>query len=153
MEGYETMTRFCKSILGIAAAAMLLIDTAARAMGSEARRRYRRSGSDTSGAGTLGLIDVQQSDLKQKTIKNNWVSYNGDYSGRRFSAMTQVTPANVSHLAAKWVFHTQQRGRAGSDSGGGGRSDVRYRLERCLCAGREDGQAAVAPCARRCRRG
>ena len=58
----------------------------------------------------LGLIDVKQSDLLQKTIKNNWVSYNGDYTGRRFSSLAQVTPQNVNHLAAKWVFHTRNAG-------------------------------------------
>jgi alcohol dehydrogenase (cytochrome c) len=57
-----------------------------------------------------GLIDVKQSDLLQKQVTDNWVNYNGDYSGRRYSAMTQITPANVSHLAAKWVFHTQEAG-------------------------------------------
>ena len=69
----------------------------------------------------LGLIDVQSSDLLQKTIKDNWVSYNGDYTGRRFSSLTQVTPANVSHLAAKWVFHTQESWPAGGNAGGGRR--------------------------------
>ena len=53
----------------------------------------------------IGLIDVQQSDLLQKQIKDNWVSYNGDYTGRRYSSLTQITPANVSRLAAQWVFH------------------------------------------------
>jgi alcohol dehydrogenase (cytochrome c) len=57
-----------------------------------------------------GVIDVKQSDLLQKEIRENWVSYNGDYTGRRFSSMAEVTPANVSHLAAKWVFHTRNAG-------------------------------------------
>jgi alcohol dehydrogenase (cytochrome c) len=53
----------------------------------------------------IGLIDVRQSDLLQKQIKDNWVSYNGDYTGRRYSSLTQIAPANVSRLAAQWVFH------------------------------------------------
>jgi alcohol dehydrogenase (cytochrome c) len=57
-----------------------------------------------------GVIDVKPSDLLQKEIRENWVSYNGDYTGRRFSSMAEVTPANVSHLAAKWVFHTRNAG-------------------------------------------
>src|SRR6266702_3713822 len=36
-------------------------------------------------------VDVRQSDLNQKEVRENWVSYNGDYSGRRYSAMTEVT--------------------------------------------------------------
>ncbi len=53
---------------------------------------------------------MRPSDLLQKAIRDNWVSYNGDYTGRRFSSLAQVTPANVSRLAAKWVFHTQNAG-------------------------------------------
>jgi alcohol dehydrogenase (cytochrome c) len=52
-----------------------------------------------------GLINVQQRDLLQKQIADNWVSYNGDYSGTRHSSLTQITPANVGRLAAQWVFH------------------------------------------------
>ena len=60
-------------------------------------------------AGT-DLIDVQQSDLLQKEVKNNWVSYNGDYTGRRYSSMDEVTPANVANLKTRWVFHTSGAG-------------------------------------------
>jgi alcohol dehydrogenase (cytochrome c) len=52
-----------------------------------------------------GLIDVRQSDLLQKQAAENWVSYNGDYSGGRHSSLTQITPGNVGRLAAQWVFH------------------------------------------------
>jgi alcohol dehydrogenase (cytochrome c) len=62
------------------------------------------------GDAATGLIDVRQSDLKQTAIKDNWVSYNGDYTGRRYSSMTEITPANAAHLAAKWVFHTREDG-------------------------------------------
>ena len=59
----------------------------------------------------IGLIDMQQSDLLQKQVRDNWVSYNGDYSGRRYSRhLTEVTPANVSHLAVKWVYQTEEAG-------------------------------------------
>src|ERR1700739_3466194 len=53
----------------------------------------------------IGDIYVQQSDLLQQHVTNNWVSYNGDYSGKRFSSRTQITPTNVGHLQAQWVFH------------------------------------------------
>ena len=56
--------------------------------------------------GLLGLINVLPSDLNQKELRENWVSYNGDYSGRRFSALGEVTPANVARLGVKWRFHT-----------------------------------------------
>jgi alcohol dehydrogenase (cytochrome c) len=52
-----------------------------------------------------GLIDVSQRDLLQKFPAGNWVSYNGDYAGARYTSMTQIAPSNVTHLAAQWVFH------------------------------------------------
>ena len=57
-----------------------------------------------------GLFDIKQSDLLQKPVKENWVSYNGDYTGRRYSALTAITPANAGRLQAKWVFHFSQGG-------------------------------------------
>jgi alcohol dehydrogenase (cytochrome c) len=30
--------------------------------------------------------------------------YSGDYTGRRHSPLTQVTPGNVGRLAAQWAF-------------------------------------------------
>ncbi|PWT82869.1 MAG: PQQ-dependent dehydrogenase, methanol/ethanol family [Blastocatellia bacterium] len=35
-----------------------------------------------------------------------WLSYSGDYTGSRHSPLTQITPANVSRLAAQWTFQT-----------------------------------------------
>lgn len=61
-------------------------------------------------AGGIAQIDVQQTDLNQKEVRDNWVSYNGDYSGRRFSALAEVTPANVRQLKAVWKFHTSNAG-------------------------------------------
>jgi alcohol dehydrogenase (cytochrome c) len=35
-----------------------------------------------------------------------WLSYSGDYTGQRFSPLTQITSANVEQLAAQWTFQT-----------------------------------------------
>lgn len=35
---------------------------------------------------------------------DGWPTYNGDYSGRRFSTLTELTPANVQSLSLAWVF-------------------------------------------------
>jgi alcohol dehydrogenase (cytochrome c) len=56
----------------------------------------------------IGLINVTPRDLLPKQVRDNWVSYNGDYTGRRYSSLTQITPANVGHVAAQWVFHTRE---------------------------------------------
>jgi acido-empty-quinoprotein group A len=34
----------------------------------------------------------------------SWPTFNGDYSGRRYSTLTQIGPANVNRLAQQWVF-------------------------------------------------
>lgn len=53
----------------------------------------------------IGLVDVRQQDLLQQPVAANWVSYNGDYTGARSTALKQVTPANAARLTPKWVFH------------------------------------------------
>jgi alcohol dehydrogenase (cytochrome c) len=35
---------------------------------------------------------------------SRWLSYHGDYTGRRHSPLTQITPENVHRLAAQWTF-------------------------------------------------
>ncbi len=50
-------------------------------------------------------IDVDPDDLAVKPAAANWPSYNGDYTGRRYSALNQITPENVGQLRAQWVFH------------------------------------------------
>jgi PQQ-dependent dehydrogenase (methanol/ethanol family) len=34
----------------------------------------------------------------------NWLTYWGDYQGRHYSPLTQITPANLSKLAARWTL-------------------------------------------------
>jgi alcohol dehydrogenase (cytochrome c) len=36
----------------------------------------------------------------------SWPTYHGDYSGKRHSSLTQITPQNVSGLALAWAFQT-----------------------------------------------
>jgi len=53
---------------------------------------------------------VTQQMLHNTTLLNNWPSYNGDYTGRRFTGLTQITPANASQLQARWIFHSHNAG-------------------------------------------
>ncbi|MBS1849851.1 MAG: acido-empty-quinoprotein group A [Acidobacteria bacterium] len=39
---------------------------------------------------------------------DSWPSYHGDYSGRRHSRLTQITPQNVGSLTLAWAFQTRQ---------------------------------------------
>jgi alcohol dehydrogenase (cytochrome c) len=43
-----------------------------------------------------------------KPSPDTWPNYHGDYSGRRHSALTQITPENVRGLTPSWVFQTNQ---------------------------------------------
>ena len=38
--------------------------------------------------------------------RDSWPTYHGDYSGRRHSALTEITPDNVKQLALAWVFQS-----------------------------------------------
>lgn len=48
---------------------------------------------------------VNADDLLAKPVGANWPSYNGDYTGRRYSLLNQINTANVEQLHAAWVFH------------------------------------------------
>ena len=48
-----------------------------------------------------------------KPATDAWPTYNGDYSGRRFSTLNQIDQSNVMHLTLGWVF----RVRAGAVPG------------------------------------
>ncbi|MGB6024341.1 MAG: PQQ-binding-like beta-propeller repeat protein, partial [Candidatus Sulfotelmatobacter sp.] len=41
----------------------------------------------------------------------NWLTYSGDYSGRRFSSLDQVKVMNARTLVAKWVYQTGATGK------------------------------------------
>src|SRR5436305_2335526 len=43
--------------------------------------------------------------------EGSWPSYNGDYTGRRYSSLKQITPENISALRAQWVFHSHDSNR------------------------------------------
>lgn len=43
-----------------------------------------------------------------KPSADSWPTYHGDYSGRRHSALTQITPDNVHRLGLAWAFQTGQ---------------------------------------------
>ena len=44
-----------------------------------------------------------------KPPADTWPAYHGDYSGRRHSSLTQITPANVGKLTLAWAFQTDQQ--------------------------------------------
>jgi alcohol dehydrogenase (cytochrome c) len=58
------------------------------------------------GSGVTSVsVDVNSQMMKAQPVGANWLSYNGDYTGRRFSSLDQITPKNVAQLQAQWIFH------------------------------------------------
>ena len=50
-----------------------------------------------------------------------WPMYNGDYSGRRFSSLSTITPSNASALTLAWVYRPNP---GPAPAGGGGSTQV-----------------------------
>lgn len=42
--------------------------------------------------------------LLARPATDAWPTYNGDYSGRRFSTLSQINQSNVKHLSLAWVY-------------------------------------------------
>jgi alcohol dehydrogenase (cytochrome c) len=58
-----------------------------------------------------------------KPLGESWPTYSGDYSGKRYSSLTQINQSNVKNLTLAWVSRvTQGPGNSGGGSGRGGPS-------------------------------
>jgi alcohol dehydrogenase (cytochrome c) len=51
-----------------------------------------------------------------KPLTDSWPTYSGDYSGKRYSALTQINQSNVKNLTLAWI----SRVAAGPGAGGAG---------------------------------
>src|SRR5690242_5295974 len=51
-----------------------------------------------------------------RALSDDWPTYSGDYSGKRYSALTQINQSNVKHLTLAWT----SRVTPGLETGGGG---------------------------------
>jgi alcohol dehydrogenase (cytochrome c) len=50
-------------------------------------------------------FDVAPERLLARPVEKDWLSYNGDYTGRRYTSLDQINVNNVGQLRAHWVFH------------------------------------------------
>src|SRR5512146_802737 len=50
-------------------------------------------------------LHVGKQDLLTRPVAENWPSYNGDYTGGRFSSLREINRSNVAQMRAAWVFH------------------------------------------------
>ena len=44
---------------------------------------------------------------------DSWPTYNGDYSGRRFSPLTKINDKNVGALSLAWMYRPNTGGQGG----------------------------------------
>jgi alcohol dehydrogenase (cytochrome c) len=60
--------------------------------------------------GFCGLVHAQELNPSElaKPSAGTWPGYHGDYSGRRHSPLTQITPKNIENLGLAWAFQTNQ---------------------------------------------
>src|SRR5262245_51908088 len=57
-----------------------------------------------------------------KPLKDSWPTYNGDYSGKRYSALAQIDRTTVKHLTLAWMIRgTPGAGNPGAAGGRFGR--------------------------------
>jgi alcohol dehydrogenase (cytochrome c) len=68
----------------------------------------------------LGMILVGAAARAQVTAERllnsgkepqNWLMYSGDYAGRRFSSLEQITTTNAGGLVPKWAYQTMAGGK------------------------------------------
>ena len=54
-----------------------------------------------------GIASAQGLDpvLLTKPATDSWPTYSGDYSGQRFSSLTQINQTNIKNLGLAWVNH------------------------------------------------
>jgi alcohol dehydrogenase (cytochrome c) len=54
------------------------------------------------------VLTAQQGGLTtaqiEKPSSDSWPTYNGDYSGRRFSTLTKINASNVKNLSLAWIY-------------------------------------------------
>src|SRR5271154_2386330 len=63
-------------------------------------------------AALAAIVTVHAQDITNKDLLDGlanparWLTHSGDYTGQRFSPLTQITPANAGRLSAQWSFQT-----------------------------------------------
>jgi len=70
----------------------------------------------------LATLPAQMLDpaLLAKPATDAWPTYNGDYSGRRFSTLKQINQESVKHLSLSWIFRVKVGATPGAIIGGVG---------------------------------
>ena len=55
-------------------------------------------------AAWLAAQGLTPQQIHQLLAGNAWPTYSGDYSGKRYSSLTQLNQSNVTHLTLAWTM-------------------------------------------------
>ena len=61
-------------------------------------------------ATTCGQVTAERL-LNAAKEPQNWLTYSGDYTGRRYSALDQIQTANAAKLVPQWAYQTMAEGK------------------------------------------
>src|SRR5438552_3281008 len=61
----------------------------------------------------LALVASLQAQTAPPT--DSWPTYNGDFSGRRFSPLTKINAANINSLSLAWMYRVNATGGASNN--------------------------------------
>jgi alcohol dehydrogenase (cytochrome c) len=75
-----------------------------------------------------------------KPLKDSWPTYNGDYTGKRYSLLKQVDRSTVKNLTLAWMTRVTP-GAGNPDEGGGGRRN--REKENLIIGGEGPGDIAI----------
>ena len=60
------------------------------------------------GRGHRRAVCLRRAECDQKKLLNpgtdSWPTYNGDYTGRRFSPLDEINASNIKALSLAWVY-------------------------------------------------
>jgi alcohol dehydrogenase (cytochrome c) len=85
------------------------------AIGQASAQMSGQAGSQTVGVAPDGLL---------KPLKDSWPTYNGDYTGKRFSGLAQVNRSNVKQLTLAWMAQVTAGAGGHVSVGGEGPGDI-----------------------------
>jgi len=88
-------------VLSLSAPLALSVVLAAQQAPAPAEPAARPTSSQTPGVDPAALL---------KPPVDSWLTYHGDYTGRRNSSLTQITPENVHQLTLAWAWNSGQGG-------------------------------------------
>src|SRR5690348_10538075 len=60
-------------------------------------------------AGTCVIAQGLDPAALLKPPADTWPSFNGDYTGRRYSPLSQIDSTNIGSLTMAWAFQTRQQ--------------------------------------------